>query len=65
MLYLDVPMVFSRPEPSYIITVIHSINMTVPSDVPESLEYHFDAKTVLLFFLFQTPTSQEPPNGFQ
>ena len=27
-----------------------SINMTVPNDVPESLEYHFDAKTVLLFF---------------
>ena len=24
--------------------------MTVPSDVPESPEHHFDAKTVLLFF---------------
>ena len=52
------------PDVSRIIIQHHSINMTLPNDVPESLEYHFDVKTLLLF-LFQTGTSQEPPNGFQ
>ena len=43
----------------------HSINMTVPGDDPEALEHHFAAKTVLVFFIFQTCSSQEAPNGFQ
>ena len=43
----------------------HSINMTVRGGDPEALEHHSAAKTVFLFFVFQTIHPRVAPNGFQ